>query len=423
LTARPDAQASSAETSTSSSTAPDKVALRRTPPRRSLASALVFLLLGVLPAVGLPFAWMLATKDVDGGVALVALVACVACGLAWLVWLFALPRPRPIVVDDVLLQFPFARGRMSVRLDELVILRVERRALFVIAAVSPGQRPRGDVGAWLLPRRSFVDDDGAHRVVELVRARLLRDPRGPSLLARLDENVERQRRFLAQRPIVTWAVSAACVGAFVGELATDALGQTSVLLLWGANSGARVLQGEVWRVVTACLLHGSVLHLVMNLTSLLPTGAVVERWMGRTGFAVVLFASGVGGHVASALAARAPLSVGASGAIFGLLGVLFVSSIRFRRHATGGLRVPLSTWLFLLLANALLSTLPFIDVVAHGAGFVCGVVAGGLCSPRPSREPVLSLAARRVAAGAALALTLAALIAAVVTAWHTTGVG
>jgi rhomboid protease GluP len=394
------------------------IALRRRPAQRRLGSALVFVLLGMAPALLLPLAWFAST----GALSLTAVLAIVAvaalAALGWLVSLFWLPAPRPLILDDNAASFSWGRGEQRLALDDLVVARLHGRDLLLLTGVPRGAHAKGDLGTWLLPRRVFVDDDGPQRVLDALRARLQRHPDGVRLSARLADNAERQRRFDAVRPLVTWTVVAVCVAVFVGEVVTGALFDVDVLLRWGANSGARVRDGEVWRVVTACLLHGNLLHLVMNATSLWPVGAVVERWIGRPAMIVVLFASGAGGHLASALVGRSPVSVGISGAVFGLLGVLLVSSIRFRGQTTGGLKVRLSSWLFLLITNALLSLIPFVDVVAHGAGFVAGAVVGVALSPRPVGAPVVGQRVQRALAAVGVGLTVIAILVAAVSATH-----
>jgi rhomboid protease GluP len=398
----------SAERATSLPALSTSVALRRTPTSRRWVATLLFLLLGVLPSTALPLLWFVATRAVAPHTALVLFGLLIAGCVAWLAWQFVLPRPAPIVIHDDGVHLPWARGMRRLALDEIVVARAQDRELVLIAGVPPGDVPRGDIGVFVVAGRCFVDDDGAARVEGAVRARMARHPDGARLHARLDDNADRQRRFAATRPWVTWVTVAVCVVAFVGEYISGAVGDIDTLLLWGANSGALVRQGEWWRVVTACLLHGSVVHLLMNAASLASTGALVERWLGSPAMAVVLVVSGAGGHLASAFAARAPASVGISGAVFGLLGVLLVSSWRYRRQATGGLRVPASSWLFLIVANALLATLPFLDVVAHGAGFAFGVVAGGLLSPRPGRAALVGRRAMQALAVVCIALVVVA---------------
>jgi rhomboid protease GluP len=383
--------------------------LRRTPPRRGLAGALSLLVLGVAPAVLLPLAWFVATRAVSPLAALAVALACGLLSVAWLGWHFLLPRPMPVAVVSDAVVFPLGRGRVRILLHEVLVARVEQNGIMIFSGVAPGQTAGGDVGVFFLPRRCFLDPESPERLLVALRSALGQLPEAARLLARWHENDARQRAFTAKRPLVTMVTVGLCVVVFLVEWRLGALDDVAVLVRLGANEPLLSLRGEPWRWVSACVLHAGVLHLVMNLSSLWSLGALTERFVGGHGFFLVLFASGVGGHLASAFAARAALSVGISGAIFGLLGVLLVSSWRFRGQRTGGLRVPLSSWLFLLVANGLLATLPFIDVFAHGAGFAVGVVVGALVTPGHKHPAPLGPAARRWLSWACLALTLLAL--------------
>ncbi len=406
------------------------VPLRRTPPSRRLWPVVLTLLLGGVPGLGLPLLWFTSTKEISVEVAGLIAAAAVLAAISWVAWLFALPKPRGVTVDDDGLGFSFARrGFVRLALEDIVVCRLDGRDVVVLAVPIEGTPDnntkanenadaRGHVGSFVLPARCFVDAAAdAVRVVAAVRARMAAHPQGAGLLARLDDNEARQKAFAGRRPIITWAVAAACAALFVVEVVSGALDprDPAMLLTLGANAPALVNDGQVWRLVTACLLHGSLVHLAMNLSALLSTGGLLERWLGRSGFAIVVVVTGVVGQLGSAIAFRAPMSVGLSGALFGLLGVLLWSTLRFRTSTTGGLKVPLSSWIFLLITNAFLSTLPFVDVVAHGAGFAAGVAVGALVSPRPAgRGAVLRPRARFAFAIVAGLVVVAAVVAAIV---------
>jgi rhomboid protease GluP len=266
------------------------------------------------------------------------------------------------------------------------------------------------VGGVMLARRDFVDVDGALTLVATVRERLARH--GEGFLARLDENERRQQAFQRRRPVVVQVAAFVCVLVFLAELGTGAIASLDGLVRAGANASDLVRDGALWRVVTANLLHGSWLHLGMNLAALLSTGALVERWLGRPGTILVLWTSGVGGQLASSMLAwlgTVPrVSVGISGAVFGVLGVLLVSTWRFRRQPTGGLRVPAATWLLLLLTNGAISLVPMVDVAAHVGGFIIGALTAVFVVPRPGRPAVVGTRTQTRLAGVAVGLVVGA---------------
>ena len=80
---------------------------------------------------------------------------------------------------------------------------------------------------------------------------------------------------------------------------------------WGANRGIRVvLNHEYWRLFTSVFLHGGLIHLAMNMWSLLVIGPLVERLYGNLAFAVIYLASGVGGAIASLAASPIGMASG-----------------------------------------------------------------------------------------------------------------
>lgn len=123
-------------------------------------------------------------------------------------------------------------------------------------------------------------------------------------------------------PVVTWSIIALCVIVFGVQYLTG--GPTS-----GAATAALVYfppftEFEPWRMLTALFLHGSFLHILFNMYSLLIFGPILEHALGRWRFLVLYLLSGLGGSVAVLLIAPTIAVVGASGAIFGLLGAFFV---------------------------------------------------------------------------------------------------
>ena len=104
---------------------------------------------------------------------------------------------------------------------------------------------------------------------------------------------------------------------------TDMSGEVSVLL--GANYGPYTLSGEWWRLFTYMFLHGGLMHILFNMWCLWDLGQLCESLYGRWTFAAVYLITGVSGGLASVAWNPGVLSVGASGAIFGLAGALAAS--------------------------------------------------------------------------------------------------
>jgi membrane associated rhomboid family serine protease len=143
------------------------------------------------------------------------------------------------------------------------------------------------------------------------------------------------------------------------------------LFLDGALIGAAIdVQGEWYRLVTAMFLHGSLLHLLFNMLALYWLGTIVEQALGTWRFLLIYFVSGIAGS-AGALALSGPfeVTVGASGAIYGIMGALLVLEYR----ATGTFA---GQALALIVVNlAITFAIPNISVGGHLGGLAGGVLA------------------------------------------------
>lgn len=165
-----------------------------------------------------------------------------------------------------------------------------------------------------------------------------------------------------------------------------------VLRAYGAKYNSLINEGEWWRLVTPVFLHIGWLHLLVNMYSLFILGPYVEKLYGSARFVFFWIATGVAGVVASYLASGSGIhsgvvarflfrggdgpSAGASGALFGLIGVLFVFGIKFRHELPEGFKRAFGTGMIpTILINLFIGyTLPFIDNAAHLGGFIAGAV-------------------------------------------------
>jgi membrane associated rhomboid family serine protease len=99
---------------------------------------------------------------------------------------------------------------------------------------------------------------------------------------------------------------------------------TDTIVRDGALSRATVGDGEVWRLVTSGFIHAGITHLLFNMLSLWVLGSMLEPAVGRVRFALIYFASLLAGSFGALVAQPVGITVGASGAIFGLLGAAIV---------------------------------------------------------------------------------------------------
>jgi rhomboid protease GluP len=149
----------------------------------------------------------------------------------------------------------------------------------------------------------------------------------------------------------------------------------------GANSYRDLHRGEIWRLVAHAFLHGGIIHILFNMFALTDLGRICEPLLGRERFSVVYIASAVAGGLASAgwamLRHHGTIpSVGASGAICGLVGLLLGFSLRHRDRELRD-QILRSVVYLAVLGFAI----PHVDNAAHAGGLVTGTVFG-LFTPR-----------------------------------------
>lgn len=147
----------------------------------------------------------------------------------------------------------------------------------------------------------------------------------------------------------------------------------------GAPAG--VADGEWYRMLTAAFLHQQIWHLALNTFALWILGSALEPVLGRWRFTALYLLSALGGSAAS-LATSDVISFGASGAVFGLMGALFVVLRRFGRDV--------SAVLVILALNLVLGfVVPGIDWRAHVGGLVTGAVLAYAFARAPKGHRVL----------------------------------
>jgi rhomboid protease GluP len=181
-------------------------------------------------------------------------------------------------------------------------------------------------------------------------------------------------------PLATWTILAVTIAISLSALFVPTTGELVSEFL--PLDKDRVLAGEWWRLLTVTLVHGSILHLGFNMYALYIVGPFVEAMYGRALFVAFYLLAALGGSLASFLVFPNP-SVGASGAIFGLFGLLAVSSY-VHKPALGPRGGALTTQIvFLIVINVAIGfTLPGIDNAAHLGGLAAGAWLGLVIVPR-----------------------------------------
>lgn len=178
---------------------------------------------------------------------------------------------------------------------------------------------------------------------------------------------------------VTMALIAINVGVFLLELAAGGTlqgtgnwiyehGALVRSAIYADGTPAGVDHGEWWRLITSAFLHYGFFHIAVNMYSLYFAGSILEQVIGRWRFVLLYLVSGLAGAAGALIASPNAITVGASGAIFGILGALFVLE-RQRHLATGGQIAGL------IVINLIFTfAFPGISIGGHLGGLAGGVV-------------------------------------------------
>lgn len=144
-----------------------------------------------------------------------------------------------------------------------------------------------------------------------------------------------------------------------------------------------VQQGEYWRLLTVTLVHGSLIHLGLNMYALWIIGPLAEALYGRAAYVAIYLLAALGGSIASYLFNATP-AVGASGAIFGLFGLVFVSVWIHKPALARQARALTSQIGILIVINLVIGFAPGsnIDYMAHIGGLITGAWLGFVIPPR-----------------------------------------
>ena len=173
-------------------------------------------------------------------------------------------------------------------------------------------------------------------------------------------------------PTLTYALIAINVIAFIamssagGSLVSRGGGE---VFLNGALAGPPVADGEWWRIITAGFLHAGLLHLAFNMYFLYFLGTLMEPEIGKLRFAAIYFVSLIGGSLGAVLLTPNSYTVGASGAVFGLMGAAIIAM-----RARGIDPMQSGLGMTLLLNLGITFVIPGISIGGH----IGGLLAGGL---------------------------------------------
>ncbi len=178
------------------------------------------------------------------------------------------------------------------------------------------------------------------------------------------ENRKYEEVFKPKKIVVTYVLIALCTLIYILQILFPSL--TTL----GAVNGSLVRSGQVYRLVTGMFMHGSIWHLLCNMYSLYVIGCATENYFGKKKFLLIYFVSGIIGSMFSCIF-NTSWSLGASGAIFGLMGALCYFGYYYRLYMGKALYSEIIPVIVLNLALSLIVS--NIDFYAHIGGLIGGV--------------------------------------------------
>jgi membrane associated rhomboid family serine protease len=187
--------------------------------------------------------------------------------------------------------------------------------------------------------------------------------------ARVVQNV--QKRTSRNPGIVTIALIAINVGVYLLQLAAGASVNANSGWIYehGALFGPLVAQGDWYRLLTAAFLHYGPLHLGLNMLTLWWIGRPLEDWLGPLRYLMLYHVAGLAGSAGALIANPTAITVGASGAVFGIIGAAVVLE-RQQTYVLGGSAITL-----LVVNLAFTFAVPGISIGGHLGGLAGGALA------------------------------------------------
>lgn len=259
------------------------------------------------------------------------------------------------------------------------------------------------------------EDITAKNIIEAfpnINEKLIKDSNGLELILNVTKEINEkteetnksyEKTFSPKKIVITPMLILICIAMFVFTIMSQNKGllsdlTTETAVKFGANVMSKLQSGELWRLFTYMFLHGSIMHIVLNMYSLYVIGSQMETFIGKTKYIIVYILSGItGGLLSSVLSGN--VSVGASGAIFGLLGAMLYFGYHYRTYLGGVIK---SQIIPIIALNLLIGFMqPNVDNFCHIGGLVGGLLAMMALGVEDKSSPV-----ERINGGVCLAILI-----------------
>ena len=238
----------------------------------------------------------------------------------------------------------------------------------------------------LISKTSEIKNDHLIHVFPDIVEKTNHKEKGIDLFVKISDDINKEsfekskkveKIFAIKQPIITYLIIGICVLLYIysgienGNLLDIS---ANVVTKLGGNLGYYTKSGEYWRLFTCMFLHAGITHILCNMYSLYVIGPQVESFYGKIKYIFIYIFSGICGSILStAFSANNIVSVGASGAIFGLLGATLYFGYHYRVYLGNVLR---SQIIPIIILNLLIGfAISGIDNFAHIGGLIGGVFA------------------------------------------------
>lgn len=223
----------------------------------------------------------------------------------------------------------------------------------------------------------------------------------------------------ASSPRVTYVILGITVVAYLLQLLSQYIYGYDLAVGLGAKANDAIRAGQLWRFFTPMLLHGSIMHIAFNMYALNAFGAGLERRYGHGRFLLLYVLGGFAGTVFSFLFSSA-YSIGASGAIFGLIGAEGIFLFQNRKLFGAQVGRAINNVVFVVAINLFLGLQPGIDNWGHIGGLMGGLIFAWFAGPHwevqgisPNLQVVDQREPRDIIVGAAVVTIIFCTLAAI----------
>lgn len=238
--------------------------------------------------------------------------------------------------------------------------------------------------SFLITKTSEIQNDHLIEVFPDIVEKTNHDEKGIDLFVKISDDInkesfEKSKRiekiFAMKKPIITYLIIAICIIMFIAMyIFGDGSTYVRTLVDFGGNAIANTKRGEYYRLFTSIFLHAGIVHLLCNMYSLYVIGPQAESFYGKLKYLFIFIFSGICGSILSvAFSGNNTVGVGASGAIFGILGAIGYFGYHYRVYLGNVLK---SQIIPIIILNLIIGfTFSGIDNFAHIGGLIGGVFA------------------------------------------------